>query len=333
MAALHAGRDASDAKRRSRSGQNLLALAIASALTTGHVPCIEGTCVPVDALYLSIENDAACVVRPRFDSLGGDPVRLHLLRGSVIGDGETAEHDPIWLTDVSALRDALDQTHARLLIVDPIQSYLGAGVDAHRANETRPVLDGLARLAEEYRCCVLLLRHLSKAQTGRAIHRGLGSIDLTGAVRTEMLAGCSPDDPQQRALVQIKNNLGAYAATLGYVIDETGNFLWTGESLLTQSDILAPESTEQAGAKEEAAGWLRTYLADGPRTSDEVKRAAGANGFSWRTLQRAKEEAGAISRKAAFGGGWGWEITQVSAQVPQQCQLRRRTAPEHDKRL
>ena len=213
-------------------------------------------------------------MRPRFDGLGGDPARLHLLRGSVIGDGETAEHDPVWLTDVSALRDALDQTMPGCEA--SIHTVVLGGGRRCPAELTKLVRYWTAWLAlPKDRCCVLLLRHLSKARPGRAIHRGLGSINMTGAVRTEMLAGCSPDDPQQRALVQIKNNLGAYAATLGYVIDETGNFLWTGESLLTQSDILAPESTEQAGAKkEEAAGWLRTYLAG--RSSHVRRSKAGS---------------------------------------------------------
>ena len=174
------------------AGKTFLALAVAAALTKGNVPYLRDTCMPLDVLYLSVENDPACVVRPRFDAMGGDPTRLHLIRGSVIGDGNSAEHGAIWLTDVSTLADALGKTHARLLIVDPIQSYLGAEVDAHRANETRPVLDGLARLAEEHGCCVLLLRHLTKAQVGRAIHRGLGSMDFTGAVRCEMLADVRP---------------------------------------------------------------------------------------------------------------------------------------------
>jgi AAA domain len=234
---------------------------------------------------------------------------LHLVRGWLLDVDGTAEHGAVWLTDISVLRHALTQTNARLMVVDPIQSYLGAEVDAHRSNETRPVLDGLAGLAEEYGCCVLLLRHLGKAQTGRAIHRGLGSIDMTGAVRCEMLAGCSPDDPQQRAMVQIKNNLGGYGRALGYVIDETGQFLWTGESALTQSDILAPERTEDTTAKAEAAEWLRAYLADGQRPQDKVQEAARGAGFSWATMRRAKKDVGVQSRKCAFSGGWVWGIT------------------------
>jgi len=295
------------------AGKTFLALAMAAALTTGRVPYPCEPCAPVDVLYMSVENDPACVIRPRFDSLGGDVERLHLLRGTVVGEGEETKQDGVWLSDTSTLQDALDRTHARLLIVDPIQSYLGAEVDAHRSNETRPVLDGLVRLADEHQCCVLLLRHLSKAPSGRAIHRGLGSIDLTGAVRSEMLAGNPPNDPQQRAMVQIKNNLGAYGPALGYEIDATGQFFWTGESTLTQSDLLAPEGVGQDSAKDEAVEWLQTFLADGPRTARQLERAAREAGHTWATIRRAKQKAGAESRKVGLGEGWVWQLADQDA--------------------
>ena len=107
---------------------------------------------------------------------------------------------------------------------------------------------------------------LGKAPTGKAIHRGLGSIDLTGAVRTELLAGSSPDDPSQRALVQVKSNLGQLGPSLGYTIEGDGKFRWTGESQLTASAILAPElDAEETGASAEAQAFLVDALTHGAR--------------------------------------------------------------------
>jgi AAA domain len=143
---------------------------------------------------------------PPLRPLGGDAARLVLLRGVV--SGGSGQSTSLSLRDTPALEDALQRTHARLLIVDPLHSYFGAGVDLHHSGETRPVLDGLARLAESHRCCILFVRHLSKRGTGRAIHRGLGSMELSGAVRTEFLAGSSPDAPSCPALLQVKSNLG-----------------------------------------------------------------------------------------------------------------------------
>jgi hypothetical protein len=205
----------------------------------------------------------------------------------------------------------LQQTNARLVIADPIQSYLGAEVDAHRSNETRPVMDGLSRLAEEFGCCILLVRHLSKAPTGKAIHRGLGSIDLTGAVRTELLAGCSPDGPAQRALVQMKSNLGQFGPSLGYVIEADGTFRWTGETSLTASAILGPElNGEETGARADAKELLLSVLAQGPRPVNDIIAEADQEGISERTLKRAKKDLGVRSKKGQMSSGWEWSLPE-----------------------
>ncbi len=171
------------------AGKTFIALAIAADLSNGRVPVSGEPCDPINTLYLSRENAAEFVISPRFNALGGNAKHLHLLKGGILGKGEACIRSGITLKDVSLLERALESTGARLVVIDPIQSYLGAEVDAHRSNETRPIMDGLIGLAEKHKACVLVVRHLSKASGGRAIHRGLGSIDLTGAVRMEMIAG------------------------------------------------------------------------------------------------------------------------------------------------
>ncbi len=302
------------------AGKTFIALAIAAAFTMGRTPDGE-RCAPINVLYMSVENAPAEVIRPRFDSLGGDASRFHLLRGTVrTEDGESIQ-GAVSLSDVSVLDAALEKTRARLVIVDPIQSYLGATVDLHRSNETRPVLDGLAKLAEKHRCAILLLRHLSKANGGKAIHRGLGSIDLTGAVRSEMLAGSLPDDPEARALVHIKSNLGAYGPTLGYSIDHEGRFAWTGRSEITAGQMLeAPSNTEERSAVEDAREWLHDFLSDGSKEQPECRKKAEAAGISFATLRRAKDALRVRSFKATVRGAWLWALPdppQGAHDVPQ----------------
>jgi len=292
------------------AGKTYVSLAIAAAITVGQVPGGRPSVPPANVLYLSVENSAAHVVRPRFDLLGGDPSRFRVLRGWITGEGESAHRGPIRLSNILPLIDALKKTHARLVIVDPIQSFLGANVDAHRSNETRPVLDGLVTLAEEYNCSILLVRHLSKARTGRAIHSGLGSIDLTGAVRTELLAGSAPGNSEQRALVQIKSNLGQLGPSLGYVIGPQG-LQWTGECSVTAEAILAPAFTaEEVGAVEEAEDFLREILAGGPVPVNEIHDAARAQGIALTTLKRAKKQLRIGSDKKGMKAGWVWFIPE-----------------------
>jgi hypothetical protein len=296
------------------AGKTFIALAIAAAATTGRVPYTQEPCKPANVLYLSIENSAECVLRPRFDALGGDPARLQLLKGFVTGTGDAVARGAVWLSDQTLLRAALNETKPALVVVDPIQSYLGKEVDAHRSNETRPVLDGLACLAEEFRCCILLVRHLTKSQTGRAIHRGLGSIDLTGAVRTELLAGTSADGTQQRAIVQIKNNLGQFGESLGYEIKD-GIFRWTGKSELTAASLFAAEpGSDEASALGEAKEFLLEILQAEPRKEAHVMAEARQAGISRSTLKRAKAQLSVKSRKSGMSGGWLWAL-------PEQAQI------------
>jgi len=287
------------------AGKTFIAMAIAAALTTGQTPYRGEPCLPVDVEYLSCENSPAHVLRPRFDSLGGNPARFHILRGSVTsnGNGKPKTHGSVKLSDLPLLETSLAQTGAKLLIVDPIQSYLGAEVDAHRSNETRPVLDGLARLAEERGACILLVRHFAKSQTGRAIHRGLGSIDLTGAVRTELHAG---EVDGQRAMVAAKSNLGQLGESLGYVIETDGSFRWTGKSDLTANDLQGAESTrEERTDLEEACDYLVEALAGGPC---KVKELEAGTEVHERTLRRAAKKISVKRSRDGENGPWLWAL-------------------------
>jgi hypothetical protein len=294
------------------SGKTFIALAIAAGYTVGRTPDGE-RCEPIDVLYMSVENAPAEVIRPRFDSLGGDAMRFHLLRGTTWKqEGETVQ-GAISLSDVEILDKALIQTGAKLLIVDPIQSYLGANIDLHRSNETRPVLDGLAKLAEKHGCAILILRHLSKQGGGKAITRGLGSIDLSGAVRSEMLAGSLPDDPESRALVHIKSNLGAYGPSLGYSIGADGKFYWTGKSEITAGQMLeSPSTSEDRSAVDDAREWLADFLSDGSKEQPECRKKAAGVGISFATLRRAKDALRVRSHKAAMKGTWFWALPDSS---------------------
>jgi AAA domain len=287
------------------SGKTWLALAIAAALTRGRLPLSGEAQQPCTVLYASTENGGPEVVRPRFQKLEGDSSRLVLLRGVL--DGAAAQPTALSLRDTPALEDALHRTQARLLIVDPLHSYFWSAHDRHRGNESGRALDGLARLAGKYSCCILLVRHLSKRSNGRAIHRGLGSIELSGAVRTELLTGCSPDAPAYPALVHVKSNLGRLAPSIGYQIDDAGVFSWTGLSQLTPQELLADRPIGAGLPKRKlVAEWLRQNLQDGKRSQYNIEEAARRDGVCIATLRRAKFDLGVQSTKER--SSWYWSL-------------------------
>jgi hypothetical protein len=281
------------------SGKTWVALAIAAALSRGRVPSTNHTLQPCTVLYASAANGAAELIRPRFAQLDGDPARLILLRGVLTASAQPAS---LSLRDTPMLEDALHRTQARLLIIDPLHSYLWT-LDRHRANDSARAFDSLARLAEKHRCCILLVRHLRKRG------RGLTSIELSAAVRTEFIAGSSPDAPTRPALVQVKSNLGCLAPSLGYLIDNTGAFSWTGPSALTPEEVMTDRPIDAGLPKRKrAVEWLRQYLREGERSQYNIEFAAQQDGVCMATLRRAKYDLGVVSSKETFTGAWFWTL-------------------------
>ena len=166
------------------SGKTWLALAIAAALSRGRDPWTCEALEPCTVLYASMEHDGSEIISPRFVALKGNPDRFAVLRPA--GSAASAS---LKLRDTCTIEDALQRTGARLLILDSFDTYFG--IDLHQPTETHPLCEKLARLAEKQHCCILLLRHLGKRGPGRPAVRGQSEISF--ALRTEFLAGSSPD--------------------------------------------------------------------------------------------------------------------------------------------
>lgn len=285
-------------------GKTYVVCAIVADVSAGRaLPC-DRPRPPATVLYLTAEDGLGDTIRPRIEALGGDLSRVHVSRlGFALDD-----------TGLAAVEGEMARLHPDLVVLDPLNAYLGAGVDMHRANETRPVLAKLARLAEQYNCAVLIVHHMTKDDKAHAVHRALGSIDLVAACRSALLVGTDPNAPATRAVVQVKNNLTRFAAGVGYGLDD-GRFRWTGPTQLTSARILAPErDSRDSDAVTDAERFLRLALAGGPRDVKEVQAEANANGISAATLRRAFQKVGVASEPVRERGtvgvkNWTWRLT------------------------
>lgn len=292
------------------AGKTWLALTIAAIVSRGWPwPDVEDGIPrsghePEAVLYMTAEDGIADTIRPRLDAAGADVSRVYCLTASRDADG--AEHS-VTLRDVDVLDAALSENKPALLAVDPLQAYLGADVDMHRANEVRPVLAAFARLAERHGCAVLCIRHLSKARAERALYRGLGSIDFAAAARSVLLAARDPEHDNRRAVVHLKSSCAPEGGSIGYLI-EAGRLQWTGKSDLTAAAANAPEADdEERSAIADAVDYLRAALAEGSRAAKQLQRDAREAGISERTLWRAKRALGVRARRQVGGGAWVWD--------------------------
>jgi hypothetical protein len=223
----------------------------------------------------------------------------------------------ITLADLPVIQDAVAAYHPALVVIDPLQAYLGTKTDMYRANEVRPLLAELVLLAEQYDCAIVCVRHLSKHPQSRAIYRGLGSIDFAAAARSVLLVGEEPlaqsegdeanvSTRSRRVLAQSKSSLAPTGPSLVFGLRE-GQFCWGGQSAITANALAAglePKVRRDAEVHR-AEAWLRTYLRAGPRPAREGYAAAAALGIATRTLMRAKKAFGVHSKRE--GELWYWQ--------------------------
>jgi DNA repair protein RadA/Sms len=284
-------------------GKTFVALAIAADLSRGKQPATVPAvpCDHINTLYVSNENDPATVTKPRFVAMNGDPNRLITLK------------DAVTLKDIGKIEKAIEVSQAKLVIFDPLQSFLGEGVDMHRSNETRPVLDALIGLAERLQVCILFIRHLAKSSGGRAVHKALGSVDITGAVRTELMVGSTAEDPNNKALIPMKSNYGKFPPPLAFSIEsvspiidgvtiQTAKLKWNGISSLTLADLTGPETKKTKSKLEQAAEFIREKLKDGPMLQSELVEAADGL-FKERMLQEAAADIVHVTKTRQGEGG------------------------------
>jgi hypothetical protein len=290
-------------------GKTFLALAIVAAETVGrHWPDAQAR-GPGTALYLSAEDGIEDTLTPRLIAMGADRARVYVLKG---WRTKTAE-GVITLADIDVIERAIREKAPTLVVIDPLQAFIGAGVDMHRANEVRAILSGLVVLAERYGCAILIVRHWTKAAQDRAIYRGLGSIDFSAAARSILVAGKDPKHPERFVMAHGKSSLAPTGPSLAYELGD-GRFRWIGQTTVTADAMARPPQVEEEGsALEEARDFLHAVLAEGPQPAKEVVRAARGAGIAAITLRRARQGLVSISRvglpgQGKGGGAWMWSL-------------------------
>ncbi len=200
-------------------GKTTFVLALAALLTRGlPMPGSSGTKPPMNIIYQTAEGGLADTVKPRLTSLGAECSKVQVI--------DESERE-LTLSD-QRLAQAIQETGASLLVLDPIQAYLGDGVDMHRANEVRPIFKRLGQLAEQSGCAILLVGHMNKMQGVKSAYRGLGSIDFRAAARSVLLVGRSKDDPDTRVVVHDKSSLAPEGASILFSLDSEQGFSWSG---------------------------------------------------------------------------------------------------------
>jgi hypothetical protein len=292
-------------------GKSTLLLDLA-ARASRHLPMPDGQASDGGpSLLLSAEDDLEDTVRPRLEAAGADLSLVHHFSAVESGLGLRS---PVLPEDLGVLAATVKEQAIRLVILDPFFAYLGEGLDTSRDHDMRRVLFALGQLAAQADCAIVLVRHLNKGNSSKAVYRGGGSIGITAAARTVLLVAADPYDNETRVVAVAKSNVSARHRSLSYRLEQGDKGLtiqWRGETDWTADALLETRvSEEDRSAKAEACEFLATLLEDGPVAYDDVVTQAQQLGLSLATLKRAKKAMDLKSEKVmgVLGPHWVWKL-------------------------
>ena len=283
-------------------GKTTLALTLAALLSRGQpLPCDEDIPYePISIIYQTAEDGIDDTIKPRLEKANADCSKIRVI-------DETEKE--LSMTD-ERLEQAIAETNAKLVILDPIQAYIGSDVDMHRANEIRPVLKRLGIIAEKYGCAIVLIGHMNKASGSKSTYRGLGSIDIQATARSVLLVARIPDKPNIRIMAQDKSSLAAAGDSVGFEISEDRGFECIGPYDITVDELLAGKEGRGRKKLDVAIAFIKEYFgAESEVSSNDIEEEATRKGIKRNTLLSAKKKLGitAGNRKTTEGTMyWTW---------------------------
>ena len=287
------------------TGKTYLLCTVAACFSAGIPLPGQTKAHAANVLFMSAEDDPDTTLVRRLMRMGADLSRITY----------TTRYFRLEEEALGWIEKHIEENGIELVILDPLLAYMQRGIDMNKANETRPFMARLAELAKRKNVTIIGLRHLTKSNPGKAIYRGLGSIDITAASRSAIMLGVHPEDEDVRVMMHIKHNLSERGASLAYELldgdyakGQVPKLKWLGEVDIRPEDL--EPKVGQAGrpddARQQAIAFLQQTLSDGPKPIKQVLAAGEKRSFSERTLRRAAKDI-AVEKE-----GKNWKIAKKS---------------------
>ena len=283
-------------------GKSKFMLSLAALLSKGeHLPFAdEEEREPITIIYQTPEDDADDTVVPRFNSAGGNGDNLIFIKEDMkslsFGDNR--------------IREAIEKYNAKLLILDPMSSYIGESCSMNNANETRAEFNHLIAVAKETGCAIVIIAHMNKMKDSNPLYRTNGSIDIAGAARSilAIIRTANKEAPAERYLVQVKSNLAPTGAAILFEVAESGvNFVSEMEMTAEEAfSSLAPKMGRPNETELRAKDFILEMLQDGEMLANDCEAKLEEAGFKKSTIKKAKKKAGVVSHKKGFL--WYWSL-------------------------
>lgn len=285
-------------------GKSTFTCAIAAAVTTGKPPPFVKEIEKGRVLFMSAEDDASRVLKPRLVKADADTSKVRF------------QQEPFSLDErgLMMLRQELAANTPALVVIDPIIAYMKDGADGNKATETMHFMVQIDQLANEFDTAILIVRHLRKARADHAMHQGIGSISISARVRSGLILAPHPDDPKRlRAVAHSKANYSELGPTIVFELENTGprthpKLRWRPSDPSLTAEMLLAQPEQERGRppreRDTATAWLESVLRKGPTKKASLDAMAEKAGISQSTLRRAGDVLRVVKSKDGQGSVW-----------------------------
>ena len=276
-------------------GKSTFILNIAALLTRGK-PMPDGYPAkqPQTVIYQCSEDSLADTIKPRLVAAGADCSRVAYIIDDT-GELNLKDH---------RIERTIQETNARLFILDPLQSYLVQDGDMQSAVRMRMLLGKLSIIAAKYACAIVLVSHMSKASSGKNLYRSLGSIDIAAIARSVLMIS-RDEESEIRYMFPVKSSLAPEGPPIGFTFDKETGFQWI-HSGTPDSNI--PDISRNAETQKLDLCYMTLIdlLKEGEALSVDILNHFADIGVSERTVYTAKKRLGIQSVKK--NGVWYWRL-------------------------
>jgi hypothetical protein len=228
------------------------------------------------------------------------------------------------------VRRFIEKNRLRLLVIDPVSSFIGENIHTHNEASVRRALAPLADIARDTGCCIVLVRHLNKDGSMKAMYRGGGSIAFSAIARSGIITGVCPDDGSF-GLAQVKCSYAErFKGVVRYSVahwdgnDRIPVIDWGESDESLTADAIAKGPSDRKGPEPEAQEAVRAVLepmfAERQTWASEVCKArikaAGASTHP-AVQAKVKKSMGIRSEPDSRTGtgaiaGWVWTTRKIS---------------------
>lgn len=280
-------------------GKSMLMIDLIARLTTGR-PLPDGRQTEaINVIYQCSEDGLEDTIKPRMVNAGADCNKVAIINEDVC---------KLKLDD-EMIRRAILEVGAKMLVIDPVQAYLGDS-DLSNATGMRRVMRNLGIWASAFNCAVVLVGHLNKKSSQNDLYRGLGSVDIMAQARSVLQVERSEDDSRIRFFKQVKNSLSSLGPILSFTINQDGCLRWISEGYRNPEDPPLYDDDQlyeqMNGKTETAALLLNRLLSSGPIPASQAMKAVLDKHISERTIKNTKKILGIVSFRK--NGQWFWRL-------------------------